>query len=171
MNEVNVRVPATWACILIVCCRLLVGIVFLVAGALKIGDHQGMMSAMNAYEIRPAWFLSPFACLLPILEIATGAMLILGLFMRFSGALASTLLLFFLIGLIQAKTRGLEIDCGCFAIGGSSPKQGIPWWDIVRDVGLLAASAYVVWKPTGPAAVDNLMIRNTEDEEDDDDEQ
>jgi len=170
MNEANMRVPARWAGFLLVGCRLLVGVVFLAAGVLKIGDHQGMMNAMNAYEVLPDGIMSPLAYLLPILEIIAGAMLVLGLFTRFGGALASALLLVFLIGLIQAKARGLEIDCGCFAIGGSGSQKGIPWWDIVRDVGLLAASAYAVWRPAGPAAADNLIFKETEDEEDDDDE-
>jgi uncharacterized membrane protein YphA (DoxX/SURF4 family) len=170
MNKANMHEPARWAGAVIVGCRLLVGVVFLVAGVLKIGNHTGMMNAMNAYEVLPDGIMSPLAYLLPILEIVAGAMLILGLFTRFTGALASALLVAFLTGLVQAKTRGLEIDCGCFAIGGSSPKQGIPWWDIVRDLGLLAASAYAVWRPAGPAAVDNLIFKETEDEEVYDDE-
>jgi uncharacterized membrane protein YphA (DoxX/SURF4 family) len=170
MNDVNMRGPARWAGVLLVGCRLLVGIAFLVAGILKVGDHQGMINAMDAYEVLPDGIMSPLAYLLPILEIGAGAMLILGLFTRFAGALASALLVVFLIGLVQAKTRGLEIDCGCFATGGSGSKNVIPWWDIVRDVALLAASAYAVWRPTGPIAADNLIFKETEDEEDYDDE-
>lgn len=169
INEAMVSRPARWACALIVGCRLLVGAVFLVAGVLKVGDHQGMMNTMNAYEVLPDGFMSPVAYLLPILEILAGAMLILGLFTRFAAALASALLVAFLIGLIQAKTRGLAIDCGCFAIGGSSPNQGIAWWDIVRDVGLMAASAYAAWRPIGPFAVDNLIFKEAKDEEEYDD--
>jgi uncharacterized membrane protein YphA (DoxX/SURF4 family) len=170
MNESNVRSPARWHGALLVGCRLLVGIVFLMAGVLKVGDHAGMMSVMNAYQVLPDGLMSPLAYLLPAREIIVGAMLVLGMFTRFAGAGASALLLVFLIALVQAKTRGLEIDCGCFATGNSLSKKGIPWWDIVRDVGLLAASAYAAWRPAGPAAIDNLIIKETEDEEVYDDE-
>ncbi|MFH1573265.1 MAG: MauE/DoxX family redox-associated membrane protein [Acidobacteriota bacterium] len=170
MKESNVRISIPWASVLIIGCRLLAGGVFLAAGVLKIGDHQGMLNAISAYGILPDPLIGPLALLLPALEIAAGAMLILGLSTRSAGALASALLVVFLIALTQAKLRGLEIDCGCFITQSSSPKKGIPWWDIVRDIGLLAASGYVVWRPQGPAALDNLIMKGTEDEEIDEDE-
>lgn len=64
LDEVNTRDPARWAGALLVGCRLLVGIVFLVAGVPKIGNHQGMMNAIDAYEVLPAGIIGPLAYLL-----------------------------------------------------------------------------------------------------------
>ncbi len=34
-------------------------------------------------------------------------------------------------------------------------------WDIARDVGLLALSAWLVWRPRTPYAVDNWLLPAT----------
>lgn len=79
INLSDILASVRWAGIVIVGCRLLVGGVFLAAGLLEIGDPQGMRDAISAYTVLPDGMIGPLALLLPALEIAAGAMLILGL--------------------------------------------------------------------------------------------
>lgn len=152
----NTAIPA-WKGVAVLLCRLLAGGVFLAAGVLKFGDHNGMAAAVDAYEVLPAGLVHPVAWMLPAIEIAVGLMLLVGLATRFAAAVTAGMLVVFLLGLIQAKMRGLNIDCGCFAPGKAPPEGGIPWWDIIRDLALLGAALVVALRPRSPLALDNLI--------------
>ncbi len=55
--------------------------------------------------------------------------------------------------------RGITIDCGCFGGGGYDPDAASHYpWEIARDAGLLALSAYLVWQGRTPLALDNLLF-------------
>ena len=67
----------------------------------------------------------------------------------------------FIIGISSAWARGLSIDCGCFGGGRARPatRPAKYPWEIARDVGLLLLlSAWLVWRPRTPLAVDNLLL-------------
>lgn len=139
--------------------RLVLGGIVLWAGLTKVGDQQGMALAIDSYELLPEAMVRPLAAALPWVEVALGAFLILGIFVRFSAIATGALLAAFLIGMAQAKARGLAIDCGCFGAGG--PGEGVSWFDLVRDVALLGVAGLVVFLPRDRWALDALL---TEDE-------
>ena len=58
---------------------------------------------------------------LPWIELALGALLILGVGLRWSALLTSMLLLVFIAAMTRAEMLGLEINCGCF---GNNEKLG-----------------------------------------------
>jgi protein-disulfide isomerase len=113
--------------------------------------------ATRAYQVLPEWFAKATGYGLPYLEIAAGVLLVLGVATRLMAAALGVLLVGFLIGIIQASARGLQIECGCFGGGGKvAPGQTVSYtWDILRDSGLLLAAIYlVVWSVTKYAADD-----------------
>lgn len=132
--------------------RLLLAVVLLWAGLSKVGDRQSSILAVDAYDVLPEGLVEPVAILLPWLEIALGVLLLLGLFVRAAAIGTALLMLMFIAGMAQAKARGLSIDCGCF--GGGGQGQGVTWWDLLRDIGLLAAAVYLAWRPKGPLSLD-----------------
>lgn len=132
--------------------RLVLGAVLLWAGATKLGQQQEMALAIDSYRILPDGVIRPLAVALPWLEIALGAFLIVGLFVRFSAVAVGILLLAFLIGMGQAKARGLAVDCGCFGTGGG-PSE-VTWLAILRDVALIGAAAFLAAMPRGPWSLD-----------------
>ena len=96
---------------------------------------------------------------LPVVEVILGTCLVLGLLVRASGALSVLLLTAFIVGIASAWARGIQIECGCF--GGGGYRQGASAeypWEIARDGALLLASAFLVLRPRGPAALDNLLF-------------
>ncbi len=74
--------------------------------------------------------------------------------------LSCLLLVAFIVGIASAWARGLQIECGCFGGGGGpavNASAAYPW-ELARDVGLLAASAWLVWRPRTPLSVDRYLL-------------
>lgn len=143
--------------------RIGLGGVFLWAGLTKVTATQEMVLAVDAYDVLPEALVRPVAVGLPWLEVALGAFLVLGAFVRFSAVVSAGLLVVFLAGMVQAKARGLAIDCGCF--GGGGPGEGVSWVDILRDVGFLAVAVYLVVRPRGPWSLDERLATDRIDDE------
>jgi uncharacterized membrane protein YphA (DoxX/SURF4 family) len=132
--------------------RLLLAGLLLWAGLEKVSDRQASILAVDAYDVLPEGVVEPVAILLPWTEVALGLLLLAGLFTRVSAGATAVLLVAFIAAMGQARARGLPIDCGCF--GGGGRGDGVSWWDILRDVPLLAAAAFLVWRPRGPIQAD-----------------
>jgi uncharacterized membrane protein YphA (DoxX/SURF4 family) len=96
---------------------------------------------------------------LPILEILVGACLVLGLLTRVVALVSAVMLAAFIIGIASAWARGLQIECGCFGGAGPAVNATAKYpWDIARDVGLFALSAWLVWRPRTLYAADNRLL-------------
>jgi hypothetical protein len=55
----------------------------------------------------------------------------------------------------QAWARGLNIDCGCFGGGGAvAPGKAKYLTEILRDIGLLLGSYYLIRFPFGKFSLD-----------------
>lgn len=143
--------------------RLATGGVWLVAGAVKLPDPYESLSAVRAYEILPEAVVPLVGHTLPIVEVAVGLLLILGLLTRFGAVASAVLFAIFVAGIASVWMRGIEIDCGCF--GGGGAKEGAfeeyPK-EIARDVALMLASLWLVWRPRTRLALDNLLFRSLE---------
>jgi uncharacterized membrane protein YphA (DoxX/SURF4 family) len=140
--------------------RLIVGGVWLVAGFKKLPDPAGNVRSVRAYRILPESIVPVVGHGLPILEILVGLCLVLGLLTRVVALLSALMLAAFIIGIASAWARGLQIECGCFG-GGAGPAANATAkypWDIARDVGLFALSAWLVWRPRTLYAADNWLL-------------
>lgn len=142
--------------------RLVLGGVLLVAGWLKVRDLTGSVQSVVAYELFPYEISRMVGTMLPVLEIAIGLLLILGLFTRVSAALGGLLMIVFIAGIVSAWARGLSIDCGCFGTGGPvTPGQEQYLPEILRDLGLAVAAGWLVVRPGTPWALDALLPQST----------
>jgi uncharacterized membrane protein YphA (DoxX/SURF4 family) len=140
--------------------RLVVGVVWVVAGVLKLPDPNENVRAVRAYEILPESLVTVVGHGLPVLEILVGLCLLLGLFTRVAAAVSALLLVAFIVGISSAWARGLSIDCGCFG-GGAGPTENAQAtypWELARDAGLLLLSVWLVWRPHTPLAADNRLL-------------
>ena len=127
--------------------RLLLGGVFLVAGLLKIPDPAAAARAVRAYRLLPEALVAPVAFGLPVVEIAVGLALIVGVFVRTAAIASAVLLVVFLAGVGSAWARGLQIDCGCFGGGGQVAAADTAYpAEVLRDAALLlVALALARW--------------------------
>ncbi len=140
--------------------RLVVGGVWVVAGALKLPHPDESVRAVRAYDLLPEAVVPVVGHALPVVEVLVGACLLVGLLTRGSAVVSSLLLVAFIVGISSAWARGLQIECGCFG-GGAGPTQNAAAkypWEIARDLGLLALSAWLVWRPRTPWALDNRLL-------------
>lgn len=140
--------------------RLVTGVVWIWAGAVKLGDSYQSVQAVRAYDLLPASLIEPVGYLLPVLEVVVGAALVAGLLTRGAAVVSSLLFGAFVIGIASAWARGLQIDCGCFGGGGYDPDAASRYpWEIARDAALLLASLFLVRWPRTRLALDSLLFR------------
>ncbi|TQF73259.1 DoxX family membrane protein [Rhodococcus spelaei] len=134
--------------------RLGLAAVWLISGWIKFADPTQTVVAVRAYQLLPEDLVRPVASALPMLEIALGLLLVVGLGVRLT-AIVSVLALATLIAAVaSAWARGLSIDCGCFGGGGAADVDG---WDyareIARDVGFMALAVWLIVFPRSPLAL------------------
>src|ERR1700674_1335892 len=96
---------------LLLAARIVLGGVFIYAGYSKLhfdgrwhlGDYQFLFAlAIDSYKMMPLWLVQWMARVLPWLEIVLGALLILGIAMRWVSSAMTALLLIFMIALTRA---------------------------------------------------------------------
>jgi uncharacterized membrane protein YphA (DoxX/SURF4 family) len=135
--------------------RLVLGIVLIVAGGLKVGHLETSARSVRAYQLLPYDVAGIVGYGLPVLEIAIGLLLVIGLFTRMSAVVGGLLMVVFIIGIASAWARGLSIDCGCFGKGGTIAASQTQYpQEIARDVGLFACAAWLVIRPRSVLGLD-----------------
>jgi hypothetical protein len=86
---------------------------------------------------------------MPWLELLTGIALILGIWTRTSAAAIGAMLCVFIVAISINLARGNAIDCGCFDVSaaGKSVAERLAdmRWVVIRDVGMLAMVAQILW--------------------------
>jgi uncharacterized membrane protein YphA (DoxX/SURF4 family) len=139
--------------------RVLLGLVWIVAGASKITDLGDAVRSVRAYRLLPEWAVPAVGAGLPFLEIALGVLLIVGFGVRLGAVVSAALLVVFITGIASASARGLRIDCGCFGGGGDlgGGQQTNYGSEIARDVGLLVVAGLLAWRPAGRLSVDGWI--------------
>lgn len=95
--------------------RWSLGAVFCLAGFLKISDPIGFHADLLAYELPMPDVVSRLvAVVFPCLELICGVGLIIGFWRESVSLLALTMSSIFVLMLVQAMVRGLDLNCGCF---------------------------------------------------------
>jgi uncharacterized membrane protein YphA (DoxX/SURF4 family) len=113
--------------ILLILGRVALGGIFLYAAYEKLHDPW-MIFAMtvNSYQMLPEWGVIWMARILPWVEVGLGALLIIGVGLRWVGSATIALLLVFITAMARAILLRLEINCGCF--GAHSVKVSTELW-------------------------------------------
>src|SRR6266851_7407792 len=120
--------------------RLLLFVVFLVAGLAKLADLKGSQQAMRDFGV-PAALARPFGVLLPLAEL-TIAVALLPLASAWWAALGTlALLLLFVAGIGSNLARGRHPDCHCFGQLYSAPAG---WPTLIRNLVLAAIAGFMV---------------------------
>ena len=82
--------------------RLITGVVWIVAGALKLPDPAGSVRAVRAYELVPESIVATVGYALPVVEVVVGICLVAGLLTRTMGVLSALLFVAFIVGISAA---------------------------------------------------------------------
>ena len=139
--------------------RLVVGGVWLVAGALKVGTPSDSIHAVQAYDLLPSSVAQWVGVGMPAVELVVGLALVAGVFVRGAAVLSAVLLVAYIVAISSVWARGIKIDCGCFGGGGADPNAASAYpWEIARDTGLLLLSLFLVWLRRSALALDSLLF-------------
>jgi putative oxidoreductase len=121
--------------------RIIVGALFVLAGATKAYDPGAFAIEIQRYQLVP-WILAAFISVyLPWLEMLSGALLLLKRFERGALLLTTLLLVIFTLALASAMFRGLSIDCGCFGKAFTATGTTVP---LLRNLLLLVFTG-ILW--------------------------
>ncbi|MEW5975130.1 MAG: DoxX family protein [Acidobacteriota bacterium] len=137
-------------------CRLVLGSIFLYASFGKILDPRSFAETILAYQI----FSSPLivryvAVTLPWVEWFCGILLILGIFVRSAAALSTAMLTAFLVGMISAWVRGLNITCGCFG----PTQETIGAITLLRDGVFLSLSLFILLSHVDSLTLQQFLLQ------------
>jgi len=109
-SNIKHRTPNIWWRILAV----IIGALFVYAGAIKALDPIGFANDIDNFKILP-WFVGVrLAFYLPWLEIFCGLALITRCLYLGGLSILAGLTSIFIMASVAAKVRGLDITCGCF---------------------------------------------------------
>jgi uncharacterized membrane protein YphA (DoxX/SURF4 family) len=147
--------------------RLVLGGIFVVAGATKIWHVQSKTvyqsntsfaiaghisivpdvsefadSVLN-YRVPPRALNNLVAITFPWIELLAGGLLMCGIWKRASTVVITVLMVVFLIAIGQAVVRGLNISCGCF---GTVEGRRVGLNALAEDTAMFAAALWLLWR-------------------------
>ena len=121
---------------LILVIRILLGIIFLYASYDKIMDPGKFARSVANYHIVPFGLENSIAIILPWLELFIGVGLIAGIMVDGAAGITGSLLVIFILLILQAILRGFNIECGC----GLKEGEMVGWTKILENIISLFAS-------------------------------
>jgi len=122
----------------LVALRLALGVLFLWAAITKLPDMNAFAQDVANYRVLPAALVPYVAAAVVGIEMVAGLALLIGVVVKPAAVTATGLLSVFVVFLVQALLRGIDLRCGCF--GGDEPAS---WWTVARDLVMLAAAIVV----------------------------
>jgi len=94
--------------------RIGLGVIFIISGAGKLPELAAFVDQVEEANLLPHALARAYGTALPYVEIAIGALLLLGLLSRFAAGIGGLAALSFIIGNSTRLYRGLYGECGCF---------------------------------------------------------
>lgn len=135
--------------------RVLLGALLIVTGALKVGHHAELASAIAGFRLLTPGVIGPLALLVPYLELMLGVYLASGLLTRGIAVASAIGFVVYAAAIASAVIRHIPAIRGCFGPGDVVVAD---WPHVGFDVGLAAASAFVAWGAPGAWALDVRLL-------------
>lgn len=110
--------------------RIIIGVYFLYAGWGKIVDPWQFYLDIKNYQILSPTLAMMSALSLPWIEVIVGLFFIVGFNLRGSALILTGLMGLFILAILSAVWRGLDISCGCI----SGTAQPVGFLKIIEDV-------------------------------------
>jgi uncharacterized membrane protein YphA (DoxX/SURF4 family) len=137
--------------------RLALGVVFIVSGAGKLPELAAFVDQVEEANVLPHALANAYGTALPYVEIAIGALLILGLLSRFAAGIGGLAALSFIIGNSFRLHRGLYGECGCF--GNIASLQFSTWEALIIDCVLLIMAIQILVHKGEFLSLNSLILR------------
>lgn len=122
---------------LIAITRIYLALVFILSGLDKISNLSAFATSIENYDILPIQIINLIAIVIPWIEVITGALLLLGFYIKENSIIIGSLLGVFTLAVLSAVLRNLDIDCGC---QGTFDGQKVGILKIIENVSLIIVS-------------------------------
>ncbi len=132
--------------------RIIVGYIFLSYGIGKIANPTLFVSEIANYDMVPNFSLNIIAMILPWVETICGVLLITGVKVRANSVITASMMFVFVIAVIAAMARGLDINCGC----SSTNPQKVGFPKLIENLVLLAISIFNLYFPKSRFSLDKF---------------
>lgn len=141
---------------LMVVVQVVVAVRLLAAGAGKVREPTATRITVARYRIVPVSLLVPTAVVLPVAELAIGALLLTGVTVQLAAFAAVVLHAAFAMAISVNLWRGRSFDCGCRGVGGG---RVIDWTLVLQNlVAAAAAASLVAFPPTRLSGTDTVAV-------------
>lgn len=124
-------------------CRFGLAALFVYSAWGKISDPGLFAEMVVRYEILPSFTVGLFSLTLPMVELVAGLMFIVPMWVREAAFITVGLLVMFMMALVLAVVRGLDIDCGCFGVSAGGGRTEL-LLAIGRDIVLLVPAVWLL---------------------------
>jgi putative oxidoreductase len=125
--------------------------------------HPGLFAVdVATYDILPLSLINLVAIGLPWCELTAGIMLLVGYKSRAAGLMVAGMMILFTFALLVALAQGLDMSCGCFASQGAQGEDPISYQTVLRDLGWLALSVYVLLFDRNALGMDRILHKAKE---------
>lgn len=131
--------------VFILALRIVLALIFGVAGVSKFADLKGSRKALTGFDV-PASLIPVIAVALPAFEIAVAAGFLNIAFSWFAAMGAMLLLVVFSTGMIIQMRRGNAPDCHCF---GQLHSEPVGAKSLVRNIVIMVPAGYLILKGSG----------------------
>lgn len=131
----KIRLVCSWICRIILACT------FAYASYVKILHPDVFFMDIRRYQLSPDALSQISAYLLPAFELCLSITILIPRYVKSSAILMATLFLMFILAILSAWIRGLDISCGCF---GNSNITGNYISTISRDILLIALTIAIL---------------------------
>lgn len=121
-----------------------IGALFIYAAIAKIANPMAFAEQVDNYRLLPYLGVTLVAAILPWLELGCGLLLIFGRWLPGATLVLVVLNLVFLIAIISALAKGLDISCGCFSVGGEGTRIGIK--KLIENMLLSMVTIAIYWQ-------------------------
>jgi uncharacterized membrane protein YphA (DoxX/SURF4 family) len=130
--------------------RLFLAVIFFYSGLVKASGSAQFAIALAPFAMVPDTWIHPLSVLLPFVEIAGGALILVPRTERIGALLLLALCLVFITALGWALANGIIVDCSCFG-QEQRPSAAKMTLALLRDI-FLAVLALVVLVKDGSLA-------------------
>ena len=138
--------------------RLSMAGILIAAAIPKMLDIPQSIIAVRAYRLLPEAVVPLVGTMLPFLELALAAFLLVGLFTRLAAFAWLVMMAGFVTGVVWAWAHGLSIDCGCFG-GGGDVAEGTTNYPLhmLERGGFVVLGTYLAIWPRSRFSLDGWM--------------
>jgi uncharacterized membrane protein YphA (DoxX/SURF4 family) len=141
--------------------RIVMGSLLVFSGFFKVLDIESFGNVIAMYDLAPPWSIPYAAFTLPVLEIAIGMFIALGIRIQASSLIAAVLMVFFAVIIAISVARGQTFECGCFELNrlGIGIDERVSLSLVARDIVFAALYLLIMTAKNNMLSLERVLER------------